>query len=83
MQITASTSGVMALSKAAAVMSGSNSGAAATRMSAPSAASGRVTALCSYPEITALPPYGTRLLMARFSPWVAFMVNTTCSGSGT
>ena len=36
--------------------------------------------MCSYPEITAFPPGGTRLLMAMFRPWVAFMVKATCSG---
>lgn len=55
----------------------------AARTSAPRAWRGRVTALCSQPEITARPPGGTRERMAMFRAWVAFRVKTTFSGSGT
>ena len=41
-----------------------------------------MTALCSQPETTALPPGDTRLPNAIFSPCVAFMVKTTSSGPG-
>ena len=35
-----------------------------------------------YAFISRLPGF-TRVWMARFRPWVAFMVNTTCSGSAS
>ena len=41
-----------------------------------------MTALCSQPETTALPPGDTRLPSAILSPCVAFMVKTTSSGPG-
>ena len=55
-----------------------NSGAAATQIRAFIASSGRVTALCSYPETTALPPHGTSVLMAIFNACVALNVKITC-----
>ena len=82
LQITASTPGRIRRSKDSAAASGRNRGADAADTRAPRARRGRVTALCSYPEITALPPGGTRLLMAMFRAWVAFRVNTTRSGDG-
>lgn len=45
--------------------------------------SGRITALCSYPDVTILSPLDTRLLIAILSPCVAFIVKITFSGFGT
>ena len=47
------------------------------RTFAPSACSGRVTALCSQPEITTASPGFTSERIAMFSACVAFMVKTT------
>ena len=83
-QITASAGVSSASANCRTISSRSKSGASATVISTPGmACSGRVTALCSYPEITTRPPGFTSVRMAMFSPWVALDVNTTCSGSVT
>ncbi len=55
----------------------------AMRTSAPSAASGLVTELCSNPLMTTLPPLLASELMAMFSACVAFIVKTTFVLSST
>jgi hypothetical protein len=80
---TAFVSLVTARSKAASVSSGSKSRSPATVTAAPRWCSGRVTELCSNPEITTASPGLTSVLIARLSPCVAFIVNTTCSGAAS
>ena len=77
----AAVSGVTAASNARRVSSGSKSRLPAMQSSAPCAASGRQTELCSKPEITTRAPGCTSVCTAIFSACVAFIVNTTCSAS--
>ena len=72
-----------ARAKPSSSRSGANGGASAVSICVPSAASGRVTALCSMPDSTTRPPGRTRLRRAIFRPCVAFMVKTTCSGAAS
>ena len=66
------------------MVSGRYSGPSSTASFTPGMAwRGLVTALCSYPVTATVIPGCTTERMAMFSPWVAFMVNTTRAGSPT
>ena len=83
-QITASAGHASAAANCRTISSPSNKGPSATVSSTPGmACSGRVTALCSYPEMITRPPGFTSVCTAMFSPCVAQEVNTTRAGSVT
>ena len=74
----------MARRNSSAARSGRKSGVSITVTDSPGmACRGRVTALCSYPEITTRSPDPSSDRMAMFSPWVALVVMMTFSGCGT
>ena len=74
----------MARQNSSAARSGRKGGVSITVTESPGmACRGRVTALCSYPEITTRSPGPSKDRMARFRPWVALPVMTTFSGWGT
>lgn len=83
MQITASQGWRSAASSRVKKSDGWKSAPPTGVTSAPRAARGRVTALCSKPEMTARRPGPSSEEMAMFSPWVAFIVKTTCSASAS